>query len=194
MNGIRWWRLAHLGRNPLVRRGDRWESAFLAVVALLVLAVVPFAWHLGRETYEHQRAAAVAAAADRYPVTATLLADAPAQEFSPHGIPADGTGAVQAAWRTANGQERSGIVAAERGTAAGTVVPIWLDRAGNAVASPPERGDALLVAIMTAAMAWLAFALSGAAAFLFVRHLDDRRRARRWEAEWAAFRRGRTHW
>ncbi|MTD54595.1 Rv1733c family protein [Amycolatopsis pithecellobii] len=193
MNGQRWWRLAQLGRNPLVRSVDRLENALLVLAVLLIVLAVPFAWALGSHTYQAQRAVADSAVAERHPATAVLLADAPPQIVTPQGVPTNSLAAAEATWWLPDGTERTGLAPTDRGAAKGTRVPIWLDRAGNAVAPPPQPGDALTVGVSTGVVTWLGFAALAGGAFGVARALLDRRRRQQWEREWMALRIGHSH-
>ncbi|TNC24814.1 Rv1733c family protein [Amycolatopsis alkalitolerans] len=193
MNARRWWRLACVSRNPLVRTGDRVESAVLVFVLVLVLGALPFAFALGSNTYAHQRESAEAAAADRHPATAVLLADAPAPLMSPQGVPTDASAAVEATWRLPDGTVRTGPVTADRGSLKGAKVQIWLNGNGDAVAKPPDPNAVLLTAVTAAVLSWLAFATVAGGAFFLVRLAEDRRRYARWEREWARLPSGHSH-
>lgn len=193
MNGKRWWRLAQLSRNPLVRPVDRLENVLLVLAVLLIVAAVPFAWAFGSQTYVAQRAAAASAVAERQPATAVLRADAPPQIVTPQGVAANGRAAVEATWLLPDGTERTGLVSTDRGAAKGSRVPVWLDRAGNAVAPPPQPGDALAVGFSTGLVTWLGFATIVCGAFGVTRFLLDRHRGQRWSREWAALRIGHSH-
>ncbi|KAA9153466.1 hypothetical protein FPZ12_034560 [Amycolatopsis acidicola] len=184
MDGRRWWRLAHAGRNPLVRRGDRVETALLLFFVLLALAALPVAWTMGAKSFDAQQAVVLQARADRHPAEAVLLADAAPDIVSPEGMPVHAKTSVEAAWRLPDGSDRTGTVLAERGTTAGTTVPIWLDDSGNPVAAPPGRASPLIVGVTTAALCWLAFTGFLTGVFCLVRYFDDRRRYARWEREW----------
>ncbi|WP_346055581.1 MULTISPECIES: Rv1733c family protein [Amycolatopsis] len=186
----RWWRTAHVTPNPLVRPVDRLESALLVFVVALVLAAIPFACAFGSQTYADRRAAE--AATDRRPATAVLLVDAPPEAVTPQGVPLDSRAAVVAAWQLADGSERTGTISADRGTAKGTRVPVWLDATGNPVAPPPQPGDLVVVGVMTALMTWLGFSAVVGGAFLASRALLDRHRRALWDREWAVLHLRRT--
>ncbi|WP_236790887.1 hypothetical protein [Amycolatopsis sp. GM8] len=182
MNGRRW--VACASGNPLVRTEDRIEATVLVLALLVVLAAVPFAFAFGSSTYAAQRESAVAAAADRHPASAVLLADAPPPLVTPQGVAVGAVRSVEASWRLPDGDVRTGVVSAAGGSAAGSTVQIWLDGNGNAVAAPPAPDVALVAAIAVAALGWLAVALVAGGMFWLVRLVLDRRRYARWELEW----------
>jgi len=182
--GVRWWRLRHLGRNPLVRAGDRLESVALLAAVLIVLLALPFAGLLGSETYAGQSQEAQVQAATRHSVTATLLEDAPEEVTSARGTVAGGTANVVAAWTLRNGTPVTGTVVADKGSTAGSEVEIWLDQDG-AVVSPPLRSDIVMAnAIGVAAFAWFGVVALSAIGFSLVRWAFNRARYARWERDW----------
>lgn len=194
MDGRRWWRLEPLSRNPLMRPVDRVEGVLFVFAVLLIVAAVPFAFAFGSVSYATQRAAAVAATAERYPSTAVLLADAPRAAVPAEGYPASETATVKAVWQLPDGSERTGTVSADRGAMAGDRVPIWLDRGGDAVAPPPKPSDAVVVGITVAFVGWLTFAALVTGGFAATRVLLERHRRRWWEREWAALRVGHSQY
>jgi hypothetical protein len=84
----------------------------------------------------------------------------------------------------ADGRTRRGKVPAAAGTRAGSTVPAWLDRAGNARMPPLTAGQARNRIINAAlfALAGLAVLLAGMA--LLGRRVLDRRRLAGWETAW----------
>lgn len=181
----RWWRWAHLRRNPLVRRWDRIESAVLLVLVLFVLAVVPLAAAVGSHTYAGESEQARYQAATRQPATAVLLADAPPQIATAYGMSLSGAAPVPATWALPGGAVRTGTVLAERGLKAGVSVPIWLDQNGNPVAAPLRSDIVVANAISVGAFLWFGAIAACAGVFLLVRCAANRARSAGWEREWA---------
>jgi hypothetical protein len=180
----RWWRLLHAGHNPLVRGWDRLESVILLIAILVALVALPVAGALGSHTYAQQKQVAATETVTRHPATAVLTVDAPTETVTPHGVPVRGRAEVAAVWRIADGRERVGTVPAERGTGAGTTVPIWLDDNGQPVAAPTTPGSALMTAVSAAVLTWVAFVTVIAAGFASLRFWLDRMRYARWQREW----------
>ena len=117
-------RLARLlaGRNPLRRRYDRIEGAVLLALSATFLAAMAGASLLGVHLYQSQRAAD----ARLRPATAILIQGAPDSRLTP-------AWKVMARWPAPGGGERSGVLTAVTdpflaSTAAGTRIPIWLNR------------------------------------------------------------------
>jgi hypothetical protein len=190
-SAVRWWRMPHLGRNPLVRTCDRVESALLTVVVLVVLLAVPVAGMLGSETYAQQRQEAQTQAATRHSATATLLEDAPDNAATGRSSTAGGTANVEAAWTLPNGTPATGIVVAKRGSEAGSEVEIWLDYNGSVVSAPLGSDVVVANAITIAVFAWLAVAAVSALACYLARMAFDRARYARWARDWE---RARNDW
>lgn len=170
------------GRNPVARGWDRLEAALVVLAVLVALVAVPFALAFGSQAYAQRSADADAQAASRVRSTAVLITDAP---VGPGVQPAAATEEATGVWRLPDGSERTGQVDVEAGTAAGTKVPIWLDQAGNPVAQPLTRQDALGAAIGVAVLGWLGFAGVLALLVWLGRFALDRRRDRGWTQEWA---------
>jgi hypothetical protein len=165
-----------LGSGPLKRTSDRLQFLSRLLLVLFALAVVPLGALVAVDASGHLQAAAREQAAARSLVTATLLADAGGQ---------DGTVRVTATWATADGVPHAGRVPAPAGSRAGTVVRVWVDRSG-AVTGPP-MGDGDVAADTIAAVILGPGVLLGLAG---LGHLGlvaalDRRRLRRWAADWA---------
>lgn len=168
-----------LGSGPLKRTSDRLQALSRLLLALAVLAVVPAAVLVGRATSGHLHDVARQQHAERASVPATLLFDAAG---SPDGPPV----ATTATWAGADGVPHSGPVPTPGGARAGTVVRVWVDRAGSLTTAPLADGD---IAADTVAAVVLgpgsALAVAALAHVVLVTALD-RRRARRWAEGWAA--------
>jgi uncharacterized iron-regulated membrane protein len=175
-------RLARLlaGRNPLRRPYDRIEGAVLLVLAAAFLAAVAGASLVGTNLYQAQRAAD----AGLRPATAILIQGGPDSKLT-------SSGELLARWPAPGGRERSGVLTAVDtpaiiNTAAGTRVPVWLNRHDQP--SVPPSGQTILVtvavlaAVMTAAGATLALLIC----YGLCRVALDRRRLAAWESAWAS--------
>lgn len=178
-------RLARLlaGRNPLRRTCDRVEGAVLAALSAAFLVAVGGAAVLGAHVYHSQRAGAERL----HPATAMLTQDAPPTR----GLARAEQAQAQARWPGPGGQERSGVLTSMiapgiSGAAAGTRIPVWLNRYGQPAVPPPGQALMIFAALLAAASA-----AAGAAAGLLIpywlcRGALDRRRLASWESAWAA--------
>ncbi|NIH84941.1 Rv1733c family protein [Amycolatopsis granulosa] len=182
----RFWRRLHIGRNPLARTSDRVESALLLVVVLGLLVAIPLAVFTGSRTYGGQLAVSEQQHASRHLVTATVVEDAPAPVPATEGaFSTSGSAGVRAAWTYNGGEPKTGIVPADPGATAGTRIPVWINDAGNPTPAPITATDATTTGVLAGLFAWLVAALALSAAYWITRLVLDRRRAARWENEWA---------
>lgn len=180
----RWWRLVWPGRNTLARRTDRLEAGLLVAAVISCLTAVPVSVAIGSMVHARELPVVFTQLSERRPATAVTLADSAPVAAGLAITPAQ---QVPGRWRGPDGRDRTGNVPVEPGSAAGTVVPIWVDRAGQLTSSPmtPVEADA---AAWGAGFLVFAGALAAAAgAVWFARRLLDRRRARQWEREWESF-------
>jgi len=168
------------GRNALRRPVDRIEGAVLVALSAALLVAVAVAALLGMHTYQSQRAAS----ASLRPAVAVLIQAGPIY-VSPAYI-----GQAEARWRDRGGGEGSGVLTTVStpdivGAAAGTRIPVWLDRSGQPAAPPGGQ-----VAMILNALAEAAAAAGGAAVALLIcyalcRLALDRRRLAAWESAWS---------
>jgi len=167
-------------RNPLRRGTDRLEACLLAGLFIAAAAGAPFA------AQAVSRAAGLAAQqvrqqqlATRYQEAAVLTRNAPViGGFALAAVPA------QAAWRSADGARRAGLVPARPGTPRGSAVLVWTDVHGYLVSPPLGVSAVSGDADAAGAAAVVAVAVGGAAGAAAVRRLLDRRRIAAWEADW----------
>jgi len=168
--------------NPLRRRSDLIEAWLLPAAVIVFLALGPVVASIAVWLAHSDNTATRQAQRSLDPVPGVVLSAAPGpMEF------ANGSNSwivwVPGRW-TAAGQSRAGKIPAVSGTKAGSVVPVWLDRAGN-VRMPPltaaQARDRVIVAAVTA-LAALAAALACLA--LICRWRLNRARLMSWEAAW----------
>jgi hypothetical protein len=167
-----------LGSGPLKRTSDRLQVLSRLLLLLAVLAVLPVSALVGGAVSGHLHEVARQQSAVRTHVPATLLFDAPDGDTA--------TVPTTAVWAGADGVPRTGSVPAPAGNRAGSVVRVWVDRAGALTSAPLGDGD---IAADTVAAVVLgpgsALALVGLGHVVLVTVLD-RRRARRWAEGGAA--------
>ncbi|TMS00287.1 hypothetical protein [Nonomuraea basaltis] len=169
--------------NPLRRRSDRLESAFVLAALLLVLTSLLPAVLAGRALYENALRDQYAGPGVRRQVMATLLEDVPPARVSFSEI-ASAKPQTMARWTTPEGATRSGRVPAPALTKAGTMVRVWIDAAG-APASPPAGTDVLAGrGVAMGIFIVLVTTLLTLAAFWIYRRWVDHIRFEQWEADW----------
>ncbi len=170
-------------RNPLRRRTDRAETAFLGLLLAVFLAGASLAAHAaGSWTYTMSaREAQVQRTVTRH-VPATLL-----QAALPWNPNEDGAyPEAQARWRAPGGEVRTGSVVVPGGAPKGSATMVWVNQAGQ-LSDPPlqpgqiqgrvdlAQGFAVgALAIMVVVIGWL------------TRRALDQRRMTAWDADWLA--------
>lgn len=169
------------GRNPLRRRVDRLESAFLVTALVGALLVVPAAVMLGTTIHDRAEDKAARQRALLHSVQARTLENT--AEFVPPS-PGQVTSTVRIGWLDGSGVSREGSAEVVIGTLAGTELTIWLDRSGAIVRAPRESADsAALGASAGLTLPTLAWPLLWAS-FRLARRPLDRRRSEDWAREW----------
>lgn len=171
------WYLRALGRNPLVRAGDRLEA--LAVLGVLVVALmaVPVAGRAESHFLDIGVRSAEAQAQTRHSVAAVVVVGSTglSTDF-------DGPAYVRAQWRD-GAQVHTENVISPSIVKAGDPLQLWLDDKGRVVTAPMTAGDAKLSAICAAALLWTALVSLAVLAAVTVRVKLDRSRDRAWERE-----------
>ncbi|WKG05118.1 hypothetical protein [Mycolicibacterium sp. HK-90] len=173
----RWWVLRALGRNPLVRRADRFEAWAMILAAVILVAVIPHAVDVGQNTYDTVLRTAETQAQTRTQVEATVVADT-----TPAPMTEDRSAVVDITW-TANGSSHTGAVQSSRLHEVGDTIPIWVDQTGRRVPAPLSADSAGSYAAAATVAAWLGTVVLCVMALVAIRALLDRRRARTWSAE-----------
>ena len=168
------------GRNALRRPVDRIEGAVLVTLSAAFLVAVAVACILGTHTYESQRAASLGL----HPAAAVLIQAGPL-----YGSLAQ-PGRAAARWSNPGDGEQFGVLTTVTapgiaGAAAGTRIPIWLDRSGQPVTPPGGRivmiVNALAIAAAVAGGAGMALLIC----YALCRLALDRRRLSAWESAWS---------
>ena len=158
---LRRWRL---DRNPLRRGSDRGETVVLSALLAAFLTAVPFAGHAAGSWAHHTFAReAQAQRAVVHPVRATLL-QAPTSVIS---YPGAGAGPLGYA-------------------AAGSTVPMWVDRTGEPADPPLGRAQVASRAELARELTVAALAIVLAVSIWLTRRTLDRRRMAAWDADWRA--------
>ena len=168
-------------RNPLRRGSDRAETAILGVLLAAFLAGAPFVAHVaGSWTYATAAREAQLQQAATYQVPATLL-----QTALPWNVGAYG-GEANARWKAPDGQVRTGQIFVPGGSAAGSTVMVWTNRAGQLTDSPLMHTQVVGRAAMSRVLAVAALAVTLIVLGMLARRALDKRRLTAWDAEWLA--------
>jgi hypothetical protein len=180
---LRWFTL---GSGPLKRGSDRLQVAGRLVVVLALLAAPSLAVAATTVTTAQLEARAEAEAAERSRVDAVLLEDAPEAAGSGYGDREPVKVPARAVWPVPGGAERQGVVLVRPHTAAGTAVPVWVNRAGNVTSAPLDRSRTDRSAMTVGAVVLLGVPLATWTLYAFLRAALDAHRGRRWAQGWAA--------
>jgi len=119
--GSRLFRRFVLGSGPLKRTSDRLQVLARVLLVISLVGAVPVALAVVTASNSRAVAVAVAEAADRHHVPATLLTDAAA---SPD---AAGPATATVAWTAPSGLAREDVLGVPREATAGSTVRIWID-------------------------------------------------------------------
>jgi hypothetical protein len=169
------------GRNALRRPVDRIEGAVLVALTAAFLVAIAVASVLGAHTYQSQRAAS----AGLRPVVAVLSQAGPVFYDS-----LTQRGRSGARWRDSGGSEQSGVLTTWTapgivGAAAGTRIPVWLDRSGQPVAPPGGQVAMIVNALAPSTAVAGAAGLTVLVCYGLCRLVLDRRRLAAWESAWS---------
>jgi hypothetical protein len=93
---------------------------------------------------------------------------------------------TRAVWPVPGGAERQGVVLVRPHTAAGTVVPAWVNRDGNVVSAPLDRSRTDSLAMTIGAVILIGVPLATWTLYALLRAALDAHRERRWAQGWAA--------
>jgi hypothetical protein len=175
------------GISPLLRRRtDRIQDVASWLLTALGLLVIVLALVTGVRSYEENVERNTAEAADRTQVDAVLLAPASldtgmgrtSQPGRPMPVP------VPARYTTTDGVEHIAKVWVPAPRAAGTTVPIWVNRAGDVTTEPNPRAEAVRDATIAALEIGVAGLLVVASLWVMMHIGVHRANLRRWDHEW----------
>jgi hypothetical protein len=156
------------------------------VVVLALLAAPPLAVAATTVTTAQLEALAEEEAAERSRVDAVLLEDAPEAAGSGYGGQEPVKVPARAVWPVPGGAERQGVVLVRPHTAAGTAVPVWVNRDGNVTSAPLDRSRTDSSAMTIGAVVLLGVPLATWTLYAVLCTALDAHRERRWAQGWAA--------
>ncbi len=176
---------AGLDGNPLRRRIDRVERGLWVILVLVFFSAAPVIVTFAGHVASTESRAQLRAERSWRQVDAVLLRRAPGRLY---GYSSAMTVWAEGRWHAPEGGTRSGLVPAEPAARPGTVVRIWVNRAGQLTGRRPLTAGTVTVRIV--AFEVLAVTVLAVVALLLawsVRWLTDKRRLTYWEIEWACF-------
>jgi hypothetical protein len=171
-----------VGRHPLVRNSDRLEAWVVLIAALVAVLTVPFAAAIGTATHDQQVQVSVRQAAERHTVAVTATADS-ALEAQAAGVMRFGT---PVHWSVGSTEHTGCLEGADR-LRPGDQATLWVNNFGEQVGPPLSREQATMMAIATAALAWLVVVAVLYTVVRAVRWHLDRIRYAEWTREWQTF-------
>lgn len=174
-------------RNPMRRTTDRIQTLLRAVLlALLVLGGPIATAYAGHVVYVSGLRTGRAQAVAWHRVPAVVLHAKPIVTAWRHPATPGGPAALSVRWTTPQGSSRTGEITGRAAAAPGSVVTVWIDKAGRLTHPPLPRAD--VADQMHAAMAVTALALTLllCAVCRVASLVLDRYRLARWEADWLA--------
>jgi hypothetical protein len=173
-----------LGSGPLKRNSDRLQFLARVLVLCSLVMAVPPALAVATVTHSRARAEAATQAEERQQVRAVLQEDAvPERDGSGNPL---GTAGATVLWTGPSGLERKGRVDVPVDAEAGSSVPVWVDRQGDQVRKPLDRGDVMTRTVAQAILTYVWIVSLVCAGYLGLRKALDRSRLRRWAVDWAA--------
>jgi hypothetical protein len=175
---VRFWRWR---RSPLRRRSDTVEAWIVLASWMLALLAGLLAGQTAAMALDDTLASR---RAQLRPVPAVLTEDAAEEPQSVTSGTSSETVWVKVRWTAADGSTHTGRAKAETGTAAGTRVTVWTDRAGVLVAEPPTATEARLQSALAGVLVALGVGATVLGCGRLVRRRLDRRRLAQWDAEW----------
>ncbi len=146
------WLVRLLGRNPLVRSTDRWETFAATLAVIAVITAVPIAAAFGTAMKDSRSAVYAQQALNRHETPATALENATlnAQVYTQ-------TFHVRARWAAA-GTVHVGTVSAPAMVHPGDRIDIWTDESGSLSRPPIPVGSAGTEAVGWAVLSWMVVA------------------------------------
>jgi hypothetical protein len=169
------WNVRALQRNPLIRASDRLEALSFLVLFVMTLLAIPFATHVGDQTYDSTMRFVHEETQSRHSVRAVVVQGSTA-------LPTDFSTPlyVTVQWRDGARQRTEQIVSP--GTVeTGAELTVWLDPAGKVVTAPLTSLDASVNAASAGWTVWTVAVVFCGLLGLAIRKVLDRARARSWE-------------
>ena len=174
--GRTWWTRL-VGRNPLVRRGDRIEAWASALAVLIIALATPVAGAVGTSVHGARAQHYADEAKGRHQVVAIAMDDAAAVT-----LPGRVEFKVRAIWNGA-GRAHDEVIEWPGQAKSGERTAIWVDNQGGHAKPPPPPGSAASDAVGVALSVWLAVIATVVGAVSMIRRRLNRGRYIQWERE-----------
>ena len=172
--------------NPLRRRSDRVETAFLAGLLIAFLAGAPFAAQAcGAAAHAIAHREQLAQQASWHQVRAVVLRAAPGTDSSSGGYAAIEP-EVLARWRAPDGALVTGQIPVPAGTANGATVLVWTAANGQVTDPPLQNAQVAGQTVLARMLGVVALAVALTVIGMLVRRALNRRRIAAWDADWLA--------
>ncbi len=170
-----WPVLRLFSRNPLVRVGDRIETAAVALGVLLVVIATACAGAMGTMLHDSQAQKYLEQQQTRHAIVARAFDDG-----EPAASPQSASYTVLSKWRF-NGTNHTELIGWTNYVKAGDPLDIWVDDRGDRVAPPRPVARAAVDALSAAVIGWFVVILAIAHAVNAVRAHARRMRDAQWE-------------
>jgi hypothetical protein len=176
-----------LGSGPLKRGSDRVQLVGRLLVVLSFLLAPPLAVGTTTRATAHLQTVAAGQAAERSPVRAVLLEDAPGTgtRSTYYADAGSSNTATRAVWPVPGGTSREGTVLVAPGSSAGTSVKVWVTRYGSLTRPPLDPAGIEATATAVGALPLIGLPLAAWALYAVLSVALDGHRDRRWAQKWA---------
>lgn len=171
-----WWCTRPWNANPLLRRSDRMEFLVRVVLVSAVLLALPVAMAIGTQVYTDD-AIRVRAERDRAVAVDASVVSEPAS-VETHKLTA------RVRWHSGD-RTAEATVSVPGGAELGDTIPIWVGEDGTPTRPPRGPAAAVFNGVGVTVLLWVSSWALAAVLWRGTRQLSDRRRARRWDREWA---------
>ena len=168
--------------NPLRRTTDRVEGAVIAVLVAAFFTGAPLAALAAGHAAAAEGSRTQHSQTSWHRVSAVLQQKAPVRPHPMFQGSLDPL--VPARWRAPDGTPRTGRVFAHEGAAAGSMVQVWTNGAGQLTPAPLEQYDVIAGTTLAASLAAVGVAAVLTLLGLLTRWVLDRRRLAAWHTRW----------
>jgi hypothetical protein len=165
------------GNNPLIRTGDRIESAVVALAIVLVIAAGVCAGAIGMVVRDSETQNYLAQARTRHAVVARA-----ADDSNPAVSPKPTATTLHARWQF-NGVDHADAIVWDHAVKAGELLRIWVDDSGSRVDPPTPIAAADMDAVAAAVAEWSIAAFAAGLVVFAVRAHVARMRDIQWDQE-----------